>query len=260
MKSFEHISPDYCDPPGSFVEIIPHPIMKDTKAIEQATFKEHRFSFFFWLKWYRKLEEAKKISASPTLISIDYHRDLAGPNNNEKKELLKTTSYNLSELANFCWAQMNPLNNGHILSAAYLNIVGDVILLRQETAGSNDTDQSDFEDFNENRHNVHEFRSVNEFESFVVNYRTDHIFFDIDLDYFIEDVGDYMNGTGYRTMSEEDISAIIDPSRPFLKKIYQHLEGFTVATEQKHCGGIINSSIILCTIERQLFSGGKNWK
>lgn len=259
MKEFYHTNPDYCDPPGAFSEILAHPIHRKTKAIEQATFKEHRFAFFYWSKWLKELKTKTDILNPPTLISIDYHRDLAGPNESEKKELLEIEKYNNSELALFCWARMNPLNDGHILSAAFINIIGDIILLNKNESFVH-KDELSYKDHFGNKHFIYEFDNLNHFESFISDYQTENIFFDIDLDYFISTRGHYMNEEGYIVMSDKEISSIINPSRTYIKKIYKHLEGLTIATEQKHCGGTVNSFKILSVIENQLFSDGKKWK
>lgn len=259
MRKFKHTNPFYCDPPGAFREILEHPIHRDSKSIEQATFKEHRFAFYYWYKWWGKLKKENKITQPPILISIDYHRDLAGPSEREKNELLKIEGYDDSDLAIFCWARMNTQNDGHILSAAFLNIIGDIILLKSQKSFDGEKELN-FLDYTGNKHFIYEFEDVNRFESFIVKYKTENIFFDIDLDYFISKAGHYMNSEGYEVMSKNKIASIINPSRPYMKKIYDHIEGFTIATEQKHCGGVINSFKILSVIEKQLFNDGKKWK
>ena len=259
MRNFTHTNPYYCDPPGSFVEILSHPTLGGTKAIQQATFNEHRFSFYYWQKWWKELRIKYNMEVPPTLVSIDYHRDLAGPDDIEKLELLEVEDYNLSDLGLFCWAKMNSLNDGHILSAAYLNIVGDIILLKQQE-GYDEEEALYFKDHYGNKHNIFEFDEIDKFEEFILKYKTDRIFFDIDLDYFISNVGNYMDGKGYIVMSNKEISDILNPDRNYMRKIYNALEGITIATEPKHCGGMLNSNKILSTIEATWFSDGKVWK
>ena len=161
MTKIKHTNPNHCDPPGAFREIISHPIFVESKAIEQATFKEHRFAFFYWYKWWKKLRKKYNIEKPPTLITIDYHRDLAGPNDLEKDELLEINEFNESELAMFCWARMNTQNDGHILSAAYLNIIGDIILLKQQK-GFDRKEDLYFVDHLDNKHNIYEFEEIDE--------------------------------------------------------------------------------------------------
>jgi len=259
MRKFKSTNPCYCDPPGAFREILSHPVLPESKAIEQATFKEHRFAFFYWYKWYKDLTKLSHSVKPPTLITIDYHRDLAVPSDREKTELLEVERFSDSELAIFCWARMNTQNDGHILSAAFLNIIGDIILLKQQDRSVDKEDLTFIDNYN-NKHNIYEFDNIDKFESFILSYETENIFLDIDLDYFISHPGHYMHSEGYITMNDDEISNIINPSRPYLKKIYNFLEGITIATEPKHCGGIINSCKILFSIENQLFSDGKKWK
>ena len=259
MKVFEHRNPTACDPPGAFREILAHPCYTKSRSIEQATFKEHRFAFFYWYKWFKKLSKKKKNLIPPTLISIDYHLDMAVPQSFEQDELLELEDFSESDLANFCWSRMNSLNDGHILSAAFINIIGDIIVLHKKKAYEDVRVKKYVDNFG-NSHSIFMFKDFDKFSEFILNYETSAIFFDIDLDYFISKVGNYMDEEGYKTMSSEKIKNIISPSQPYLKKIYNFLEGFTIATEQKHCGGIINSFKILSIIERQLFKDGKNWK
>jgi len=259
MKIFEHTNPSYCDPPGAFREILAHPRYTESKSIEQATFKEHRFAFFYWYKWFNKLSENRQNIIPPTLISIDYHLDMAAPQGFEKDELLELKNISESDLANFCWARMNPLNDGHILSAAFLNIIGDIIVLHKKETYEDEKVQ-DYVDTFGNSHTIYTFKDFNKFSEFILEYETTSIFFDIDLDYFISKVGSYQDGEGYKILSKKKIKEIISPLHPYINKIYDFIEGFTIATEQKHCGGSINSFKILSTIEKQLFSDGKNWK
>ena len=93
-----------------------------------------------------------------------------------------------------------------------------------------------------------------------MSYDTNNIFLDIDLDYFISQTGNHMNGKGFVTMTGDEITKIINPNRDYIKKIYNYLEGITIATEQKYCGGNINSFKILSTIENIFFNDGKEWK
>ena len=130
MKEFKHSNPDYCDPPGAFRDILAHPFDKINKSIEKVVFKEHRFAFFYWVRWYRELLKKGRVINPPLLVTIDYHRDLAS-SESEKEELNDIDKYNLAKLVQFCWTRMNPMNDGHILSAAYLNIIGDIVLLNR---------------------------------------------------------------------------------------------------------------------------------
>ncbi|NOT90783.1 hypothetical protein [Ferruginibacter sp.] len=57
MNTLPFRNPDIVRPTGSLYEILAHPKYHEAKAIELATFNEHRYAFFFWNKW---LKERKK--------------------------------------------------------------------------------------------------------------------------------------------------------------------------------------------------------
>ncbi|GAB6283505.1 MAG: hypothetical protein STSR0008_22780 [Ignavibacterium sp.] len=258
MKEFKHTNPDYCDPPGAFREILAHPIYLETKAIEKVIIKEHRFAFFYWIKWYRELIKKTKLDNPPVLITIDYHRDLAS-SDGERSELEEVDKYNLSELAMFCWARMNPLNDGHILSAAYLNVIDDIILLKQQES-FDDSEDLVFNDKFNNEYHIYEFDNFIDLEKHVLNTNYQRVFFDIDLDYFIKEEGIYLSREGWTIMSNEKIKEIINPKSDFMKWIYNRIEGFTIATEPAYCGSLLNSFRILSVIEEQLFDEDGHWK
>jgi hypothetical protein len=258
MIEFQHTNPDHCDPPGAYKEILEHPIYRVTKAIEKVTIKEHRFAFFYWVKWYRELEKKLKSKMPPSLISIDYHRDLAR-SSAEFAELKGVEGFNLSELAMFCWARMNPLNNGHILSAAYINIIGDILLLKQQKTSVDPSDLV-FEDKFKNKHHIYEFENIDDLKLQLNKKDISKVFFDIDLDYFIEKEGVHLKKQGWKLMSEDKIREIINPKSLLFKWIYERIEGITIATEPGYCGGLLNSYKIYSIIDEQLFDRDGHWR
>jgi hypothetical protein len=70
-------------PPGCQYQIISHPSGAD-RAFEVAVFQEHRFAFFYWLKWRFELGPD---APPPLLVSLDWHEDLAVPCGRECDEL-----------------------------------------------------------------------------------------------------------------------------------------------------------------------------
>ena len=258
MRDFIHTSPDHCDPPGAFVDILAHPHDKINKSLEKVVIKEHRFSFFYWMKWYRELLKKRRISSPPLLVTIDYHRDLLF-SQGEKEDLNDVSEYNFSDLALFCWAKMNSQNDGHILSAAYLNIIGDIVLLKRQ-GGVDDSDEKPFLDKFGNKHNIIEFNDVSKFEKHLLSRNEEHVFFDIDLDYFITSEGNFSERDSWEMMEESEIREIINIERPFIKWILKYIEGYTIATEPDYCGGIFKSCKILTIIEEQLFTANGEWK
>jgi len=258
MAEFKHSNPDYCDPPGAYRDILAHPFDKINKSIEKVVFKEHRFAFFYWMKWYKELLGKEKIKNPPLLVTIDYHRDLAS-SESERDEIKDVEKYNLSDLAMFCWASLNPMNDGHILSAAYANIIGDIVLLKRQI-GIDDMDDKPFIDKDNNEHKIFEFTDVNEFEKFLLGRKESNLFFDIDLDYFIISEGNFSERDSWEIMDEKGIKEIINLDRPFVKWILERIEGFTVATEPDYCGGIQKSCKILSIIEEQFFTFDGEWR
>lgn len=258
MIEFKHSNPDYCDPPGAFRDILAHPFDKINKSIEKVVIKEHRFAFFYWMKWYKELAQKRRITKPPLLVTIDYHRDLAS-SQGEKEELKGIENYNLSELALFCWARMNPLNDGHILAAAYKNIIGDIVLLKRQT-GFDNLDGKPFKDYDNNDHRIFEFTDVVEFEKYLLNRNDSSVFFDIDLDYFIVSEGNWGERDSWKMMEEQEIKKIINHNRPFINWVLERIEGYTIATEPDYCGGIMKSCKILSILEEQLFTFNGDWK
>ncbi len=94
---------------------------------------------FFWNKWLKVIEK-KDAKASPSaLVSLDWHQDLVYPCDTEK-EWLRTLNLDGSL---FSWAKLNSLNDGYIMSAAYLNLIGNVYVnCRQETFNDARLDES----------------------------------------------------------------------------------------------------------------------
>ena len=258
--TLKNVNPHHCDPPGAYVEILPHPIDTKSKALEKVMIKEHRFAFFYWYKWCSELAERHPNAKPPILITFDYHRDLAAPNTREQSELDQVSSLDLSDVALFCWARMNQLNDGHILSAAYLNIIDDIYLLKNQNNMRPDERKSEFIDKYGNRHMVYEFARLEEFQAAIIERDRDNALLDIDLDYFIEAEGEYMSRKGWEVSADEKIKSIIDPSSLLFRWLYKRIMGITIATEPRYCGGIINSFRILNVIENQLFDEEGNWR
>lgn len=246
------------DPPGTFVEILPHPFDKVNKSVEKAVIIEHRFAFFYWMKWYQDLMDKKKIDKPPLLVSIDWHTDLT-TSEGEQQELNKIDNYSLADLALFCWEKLSPMNDGQILAAAYLNVIGDIVLLKREYS-IDGLDGKPFKDKNGNPHNIFEFNDVKDFEKHLIKREENSVFFDIDLDYFITSEGNFSERDSWIMMKKRKIKKIINVKRRYMKWILKRLEGYTIATEPEYCGGILQSSKILTIIEEQFFNKNGEWK
>lgn len=253
---YKNKEPLKCDPPGTFREVIPHPGSED-RAIEKAIIMEHRFAFFFWMKWHNELRAKDWLhQPTPTLVTIDWHRDMAPPPEEQKKRLQQLDQSNLSDVANYVWARFDQTNDGHILCAAWLNLIGDIILLKNSASEMQDT----FIDCNKNEHTIYEFRDYSRFEDFLLQREDKNIFFDIDLDYFIHGKGSTLYPETFERYTDEEIKNIIGYNKAGFQHILPKIDGMTIAQEPSYCGGIANSCHIMKVVHSQLFDQENHWK
>lgn len=254
MNSCEYI----LRPPGTYYDILPHPSGAN-ESIEVAVVQDHRFAFFYWLKW--KIRLGLK-TPSPVLISFDWHEDLAWPEESECDELNALNINDYKSIAIFCWDKLNPLNDSHILSAAYLDLVGDVYVLRKQENGSS---SFDFNDVNGNVHVIRCYSSVDEMFEGVKQINGAKVFLDIDLDFFTESSEHCGGGEHVQLVSDENIEMLLNPASNLLVWMFERMVGFTIATEPEFCGGFINSNHLLSVVNDALFSPPllshkSNWK
>lgn len=232
-------------PPGCKADILRHPSRADA-AVEVALFQDHRYAFFFWLRWSRGLGHERV----PGLVSLDWHEDLAGPDAEECKELLALNPDAPRDVALFCWEKLNPLNDGHILAAAYLGLVGDIYVVRKQQGEPH----QDFIDAAGIAHRICCFASTEAFLAQVAQEEHQEVFFDIDLDYFTESPDRCGGGDRVTLVPDEHISRSLDPGAPLMAWIFPRLCGMTIATEPEFCGGIENSNRLLSVVSSALFS------
>jgi hypothetical protein len=253
---YKNIEPKHCDPPGTFREVIPHP-GGHNRAVEKAIIMEHRFAFCFWLKWKRALQNKGWLQQqAPTLVTIDWHRDLGPPTDELKEQLNTLDQENLSDVSNFVWAKFDQTNDGHILCAAWLNLIGDIILLKNSAGPM----ENQFADRFGNEHTIREFRELEQLQQYLQQ-RDDHnIFLDIDVDYFIHGRGNIVYPDTFEPYSSEEIKAVIDHKNDLFRYILPRIDGMTIAQEPSYCGGIVNSCRIMEVINSQLFDSQNNWK
>lgn len=253
---YDKIESDQCHPPGTFREVVAHPGGGD-RTIEKAIVMEHRFAFFFWMKWRNRLRDESQLQQpAPTLITIDWHRDLAPPTDELKEQLLELDQSNFAEISRFVWARFDQTNDGHIHCATWLNLVGDVILLKNTGQYREDM----VTDHRENEHTVYEFRELDHFQDFVLGRSDKNIFFDIDLDYFIHGKGNRFYSDDFRRYTDDEIIQVINPQNRLLKHILPNIDGLTIALEPGYCGGISNSCKIMDVVNSQLFDEQNNWR
>lgn len=255
---YENLNPHDCDPPGTYLEVVPHP-GEPNRTIEKAIIMEHRFAFFFWMKWRNALrDEGLLENDPPMLITIDWHRDLAPPPDDQKASLEQLDQSNLSDVSNYVWAQFEQTNDGHILCAAWLDLVGDVILLKNSAGQMQDA----FEDMNGKKHAIYEFEDYDRFGKFLLDRDDRHIFLDIDLDYFIHGKGtrDGYHSDDFRRYSDEEIAGVIDRNNRMFQHILPKIDGLNIALEPSFCGGISNSCAIMEVVNNQLFDEENSWR
>jgi len=257
VAMYDNVNPKECNPPGTHCETVAHPGGGEA-TIEKAVIMEHRFAFFFWMKWYHRLRKQDQLNQPPTLLTIDWHRDLAPPNESQKEELRRLNPDNLSDVANFVWAQFDQTNDGHVLSAAWLNLIGDIILLKHSASEMQET----FTDHQGNEHEIFEFREYEPLRDFLQKRDDQRLFLDIDLDYFIHGKGtrEGPQSDDFQTYSKSEIKRIIDPSNALFKYLLPRLDGLTIAQEPAFCGGIYNSSRIMEVVDHQLFDEHNRWR
>ncbi len=237
---------EFQHPPGSYEQTLAHPVEND-KEVNIGISHEHRFAFYFWGRWIAAYDT---VSAGnrPHLVSIDWHRDLALPTEQEQDDLESLDISNSNEMSLFCWGYLNPHNDDHVLAAAYKNMIGDVyVLCKQKFANP-----SEIIDHLGNKHTVNVYR---EKEALLENLPDDKpVILDLDLDYFTETDSFMGMDADVELSSDQQIYSLLDPDSDFLGKIYQNLFGFTIALEPKFCGGYQNSCSLFKKVDQQLFN------
>lgn len=256
----EFRNPYLIEPPGSLRQILSHP-SRDNDAVELALFNDHRYAFFYWNKWVRE----KNLSNPPCLVSLDWHQDLCSPCETEKKWLEELDLSNDAEVSAFSWAKLAGNNDGQILSAAYLNLVGNIYVHCRQAPFSGCWEDEHLIDKFGNIHLIKKFQKFEELETFLLHSTEGRVFFDIDLDFFVLDSGLHNSTFKFTYLKEEIIKEILHFERPLIKWIFNRLQGFTIATEPEHCGGLLKSNKFLEIINQlyfkpELFSPSANWK
>jgi len=238
-------SDEYIRPPGTYYDIVTHPT-DAKKAIEVAVVQDHRFAFFYWLKWSKR---QNGILTPPSLVSLDWHQDLAAPCDLECEWLRKLDTNDYKAVSLFCWDKLHCLNDGHILAAAYLNIIGDIHVVQKQR----DECPEAFEDIEGRLHTVHCYGSTDALLQAVSSQEHPSVFFDIDLDYFTESSDSCGGGKDLKLMEREDIEFCLRPAGEFMSWIFPRMTGMTIATEPEFCGGLMNSNHLLGIVHDSLF-------
>ena len=228
------------------------------QSCEIGIVREHRFAFYFWSHWFVKKMNTDR-NHSPLLITIDWHQDLAPPSDSERDELNNLNLMNADEVLSFCRDRMNPYNDGHILSAAWLGIISDIVVICKQRFRSLDQ----FRDFAGNTHSIRKFTGLDTARAEIGKY--DRVILDIDLDYFTESESFRGGDPDVRLDPDEEIRSVLDPDSDFFQSVFKRFLGMTIATEPGYCGSVENARHILSILNDQFFDAPLtdpecNWK
>ncbi|MGB3345442.1 MAG: hypothetical protein WBA61_16145 [Aequorivita sp.] len=259
ITEIEFRNPYHVEPPGSLHQILSHP-SRENDVVELALFNEHRYAFFFWNKWVRE----NNLSHPPCLISLDWHQDLCHPGETEKKWLEELDLSSDADVSIFCWAKLAGNNDGQILSAAYLNLVGNVYVHCRQAPFPGCWEDEHLIDKFGNTHLIKKFKEFEELEEFLLKSNEEKVFLDIDLDFFVLDSGLHNGSFDFTYIEENRIHEMLSSERNLMRWIFERLQGFTIATEPEHCGGLLKSNMFLGKINQlffrpELFSPNANW-
>ena len=256
----EFRNPYHIEPPGALREILSHPT-NDSEVIELAVFQEHRHAFFYWNKWVKK----KNLTSPPCLVSLDWHQDLCYPCETEQEWLNGLDLSSDADVSVFSWAKLAGNNDGHILCAAYLNLIGNIYVHCRQEMGRETWEDEVFKDRYGNTHIIKKFKTYQELQNALLNSTETSVFFDIDLDFFSVKNG-LSDGSFESTyLNDDEIRKMLNKENPLINWVFERIKGFTIATEPEHCGGLLRSNKFLDLISDiyfspELFAPKCNWK
>ena len=241
------------DPPGSSDGFIDHPT-DPRKAVEIGVVLQHRFVFYYWLKWHAEALRTK--GPTPNLLTIDWHDDVGGDCDFIPAELEQLNPTDENELSLFCWARLCCLNDGHIAPAQYLNAIGDVyVILKQRKAQREMHDEYRKRTQKDRYGKVRQVHYYDTIEQFLKEHGSDPVHplaLDIDLDYFTTPDDSRELGAEH-LVSDRTIKKVISPKGPLMQWVFPRLSGLTIALEPQYCGGIRNCMHILDVVSDTLF-------
>lgn len=224
-----------------------NPTPRSDRQFPIAVFDEHRYAFYFWQQWTYCRNSHQAQSDPPLLVTIDWHRDFAPPD--DYKSLLKQLDFSSRiAVADFADQQLADYNDEQILASCWINTIGDVILLKNYG-----TEQSDHViDRFGNNHKIWEFRQYNTFEKTICQRSDTTVFLDIDLDFFIQNKVAPHQKKGVKPYENQQIKKIVNPAAPMFQHLSKKLKGITIAKEPRYCGGAKNSERIFEVVKGQL--------
>ncbi|TQI69638.1 hypothetical protein JM79_0520 [Gramella sp. Hel_I_59] len=253
-------NPHHIEPPGALRQILEHPFNK-SESIELALFPEHRYAFFYWNKWMRKNERDNP----PCLVSLDWHQDLCYTCETEKEWLEALDLSSDADVSVFSWAKLAGNNDGHILCAAHLNLIGDIYVHCRQEMGRDTWEDEVLQDSYGNKHTIKKFKTYQSLQDALLNSTETSVFFGIDLDFFSVKNGLSDGSFKFTYLKDDAIRTMLDKNNPLIKWIFERIKGFTIAIEPEHCGGLLKSNKFLDLISDiyfspELFAPKSNWK
>lgn len=237
-------------PPNSIHNFLGHP-SGINRAIQIALFNHHRFAFYYWNLWKNEsLKERKNYNID--LISYDWHQDLAYPQERCKEELKNLDIQNTFEVSYFSSYRLNSLNDSHIMSAVYLDIINDVWVLCRQGKFEQDWEDEYLEDCNGKKHTIRKFKTEEALQKALFLSEIQNVFLDIDLDYFT--LNNNIEPTDkFKYMKDSEIINLLSCDNILMQWIFDRMEGITIALEPEYTGGISKSLKYLSLIEKLWF-------
>jgi len=225
-------------PPGTYSSVLKHPSRRSDEILEVGIVHEHRFAFTFWNQW--------RTSPPSALVSIDWHQDLQHPSESEQQRLLALDTSDETEVALFAWTQLNPLNDGQILAAAWLGILGDIFVLCKH----NKPEEFEFQ----TRDGCCSVKICHDPSKFVAAVtKTSAVILDIDLDYFTDSPAHDGGPPGLTLTPKAEMKALLDPAGQLISGLAPMLKGVTIALEPEFCGGIRNAHRLFGRLNSLMF-------
>jgi len=250
MEENQFRIPSHLDPPGCLEEYLINP-NNPRETIQLAAFHEHRFAFYYWIKWTDEMA-----GVIPSLVSFDWHQDLVRPYDDQMDALQGLDTENSGDVAFYTWAKLSHFNDEQVYSAVMLNKIKDVyVICRQLSKREKSITVNDFEG---NPHQIFIFHSVEAFQAYLPQITDQKIYFDIDLDYFTlgnpTSMGNPNKHKEYTYLKTSEIKAAFSYRNPVIKFILDRIAGFTIAMEPHFCGGLKKSNELFHLIEDIFFT------
>ncbi|MDR1501293.1 MAG: hypothetical protein LBT43_02410 [Prevotella sp.] len=176
--------------------------------------------------------------------------------------MAKLDLQNLFEVSFYAWAKLYPHNDNHIVSAAYLNLIGDIyVVCKQTHYGKIDDGVKKFKDVHGNVHYIRKFETHEKLMKYVESKSIKQIYFDIDLDYFTIENSTSNDKQYFTYMKDKDIKEIFNLDSPLMQWVIERIEGMTIALEPEHTGSVNKSIKYFNLLEKQFFNGSVfQWK